>query len=104
MLAQTLADQQEQDGEDASGSRGGALLADDSDADADMEDDDDRPPSRTGSGMNASTSVCGSSTICVLSAWFGDFLWQMQLLEKSDLLENVFSLRCLQHPHKCVLL
>lgn len=57
-LAQTLVEQQEQDGEgDVSGGRSGALLGDDSDADADMQDDDDRPPSRAGSGMTASTSV-----------------------------------------------
>jgi hypothetical protein len=61
-LAQTLAHQQEADGEDASGGRG--VAADDSDMEPDMDDDDDRPPSRQGSGLNAANSVCTSCTCC----------------------------------------
>ena len=66
-LAQTLADQQEADGEDASGGRG--VAADDSDMEPDMDDDDDRPPSRQGSGLNAANSVCISWS-CHRSQWF----------------------------------
>ena len=55
-LAQTLAEQQQEDGDgDALGGRGGAL-GDDSEAE-DMDDDDGEPASRAGSGLTASTSV-----------------------------------------------